>query len=1813
MRKLLLLIICLFCGSTVSLNAQIPRLEEREVEWKNYALPQTNFNRKVVPEQSVIFRVPADWKQEGDTLEFIGPHEAHLIVFSREVPDGYPLMEFVAGTLKATADQIGSSEGILTRRTQFQDLEAREIFLDIPGSEGKMFRSVNWLTISGPLALRVSLYVPIEHAAALEPFFKAIVQSVMFVGKNFANFEATRLDAITPAAGRIDEVENIVVSLNQLDSDREAAINRLTPLFVSQPETVIDLLVDRRVAVRSAAAEAFVRSKNAKLKLFLWNILDDRDPFVAQVAARGLGQGSDIVSQLLNRSWSTTANEMSARVWPFMTKEDRASYIQGLFAQSLPDRKVQTGALTLLRAVPADELKLPLTRILAARDDTMTSVALRIANDRGEALPLDVLLKLAASSNQQIKRLAVENLGQCAAVSDIPRLQAMISKTSATASTKPSAKGEEKKDAAERKALDEEIDLSIKKIRFRNELAVAKGAEAWREVIRKATLDPALDDFAWRYDCEITSAGCSPATPPRSLPADFKIKSFAENILPQKVKYYTAIPNPAQAVQRFYATFHGLQLDSPRAQANLILIMGGMRERLGQQLGAPPDAPALIDYTGIKSDSPIVLASWTAAGAHDSVSLAQRKAIVLRVKDRERFERVVEDFQQTGGAFTSLTDYLAVGTRAAAALPAFLPFMAQAMLSADPDKPASPPLVRYSLVGQTEWNGIPIKTIEHRSLSYDGNVSVAATYLTFIDDVAILTYDLATVRDLLSRATTAEQQLLAGNEEFRRAVATDADVVYFSDLKAVLADPNDKDIQAVKKSNESGALKFSSSSWENSHRFVFDESEWSKPLLPFHPKDLSAPRDLLPSSTLAYYLMKLDVGTALQTWPKTLHLRESRFEIDPAFWSLDFKKEVMPELGPECGAVLLELPDFGSKEFDPTWAAFCKLKSNKLSEAFTAGKLFRGVGPTTDTAEIKDGETSYFVAIKNGFLVVSNTGKGMSALGAKTNLASTRDYSRAAEKAPTGIVAFGGYNLESAVAVASAKTGDGLNAQMAGIFFSIASAFHSQSFYATATPGAIEGHSSVAMDREGRYAVADFSYLPHGVNITYATLQPHGMPIIDQKRLSDIVLKVRAKAPGPIDSIRDDIKSSTQKVEQKSPNELMVTIAARRNTPDKKIQLPVTNPEVAAFVKATGEFASDNRNVIQQAREIAGDDRDAWSVAQKLGDWTHKNLTWKSVARAGAAETLATREADCSEFSQLYVAMARSLGLPARIVSGLAYSGNSFGGHAWVEVWVGEWVEIDPTWGTDFVDATHIRNQTSTLVTAAALNLLDVEIVETRRTVPDFQKSAKALVEHLVTAIPAANKSDLEATIDLATLTDEFMGPGAWNGLNERERDLMSSAYRRAIQKILDAQESGLYVNGLHLLHFEEKGDRAEAVLFNSPDDMLMKLRLLRRDDVWYLVDVVHPDPGLQVNAETFGPVIKSIEASRAGKQANPGAVSDFVKTMALLEADEIETALLTVNRALEAKPTDQSLRFLKVQVLYSVEGKEEEYTRILTELSNEQPPYVPALYDLAGTLSEEKPDEAIEIYKRYSALEPHDPRGYRELAVLYEVKKETALAEAAYRKVIAVDPFEIQGYEDLAIFLIQNGRVNEVSAVLVASDKYVTEDDDVLATVFSRMEEEMTLGDAARLAVAEKQRLQISVWANLALSDIYLREKSYALALAIIKNATLIDPKQAQPHVAMSTAYLRQSRLTEALRAVDHALKLEENNIGAHYRRATVLARLGRRKEAIAALEKSIELDSVMLRWISDEEDFKSLHSLPAFKKLLADAEKLTSGTPPQ
>src|SRR4029078_2360147 len=86
-----------------------------------------------------------------------------------------------------------------------------------------------------------------------------------------------------------------------------------------------------------------------------------------------------------------------------------------------------------------------------------------------------------------------------------------------------------------------------------------------------------------------------------------------------------------------------------------------------------------------------------------------------------------------------------------------------------------------------------------------------------------------------------------------------------------------------------------------------------------------------------------------------------------------------------------------------------------------------------------------------------------------------------------------------------------------------------------------------------------------------------------------------------------------------------------------------------------------------------------------------------TVSLPSAREVLRTRVGDCNEHTALYVAMARSIGIPARIAVGLAYSRGAFYYHAWPEVYLeegrgrGTWLPGDPTFHQCPAHAPHPR------------------------------------------------------------------------------------------------------------------------------------------------------------------------------------------------------------------------------------------------------------------------------------------------------------------------------------------------------------------------------------------------------------------------------------------------------------------------------------------------------------------------------------------
>jgi transglutaminase-like putative cysteine protease len=102
--------------------------------------------------------------------------------------------------------------------------------------------------------------------------------------------------------------------------------------------------------------------------------------------------------------------------------------------------------------------------------------------------------------------------------------------------------------------------------------------------------------------------------------------------------------------------------------------------------------------------------------------------------------------------------------------------------------------------------------------------------------------------------------------------------------------------------------------------------------------------------------------------------------------------------------------------------------------------------------------------------------------------------------------------------------------------------------------------------------------------------------------------------------------------------------------------------------------------------------------AERLTRYVNGLLEKKpTVSIPSAREVLRTKVGDCNEHTALYVAMARALGIPARIAVGLVFVRGAFYYHAWPEVYIDEgsgrglWLPVDPTLNEFPADATHVR------------------------------------------------------------------------------------------------------------------------------------------------------------------------------------------------------------------------------------------------------------------------------------------------------------------------------------------------------------------------------------------------------------------------------------------------------------------------------------------------------------------------------------------
>jgi len=224
----------------------------------------------------------------------------------------------------------------------------------------------------------------------------------------------------------------------------------------------------------------------------------------------------------------------------------------------------------------------------------------------------------------------------------------------------------------------------------------------------------------------------------------------------------------------------------------------------------------------------------------------------------------------------------------------------------------------------------------------------------------------------------------------------------------------------------------------------------------------------------------------------------------------------------------------------------------------------------------------------------------------------------------------------------------------------------------------------------------DYSVKYINVNLSHYPYEDYGQEVIDLKINPDAEIQNNVMIfnwQNPVDKI-----SFGYSAKIKTLNNIVKI--------KDKIKFPIFDlpEEVIKFTEASEIINSDDEDVIGFASELAEGEDDLFVVVHKIAGWTKNNIeydlsTLTAEVSQKASWVIDNRKGVCDELTSLFIAMLRSLGIPGKFVSGIAYTNSplfpdNWGSHGWAEIYFPNygWVPYDVTYGQfGYVDPTHVK------------------------------------------------------------------------------------------------------------------------------------------------------------------------------------------------------------------------------------------------------------------------------------------------------------------------------------------------------------------------------------------------------------------------------------------------------------------------------------------------------------------------------------------
>lgn len=238
------------------------------------------------------------------------------------------------------------------------------------------------------------------------------------------------------------------------------------------------------------------------------------------------------------------------------------------------------------------------------------------------------------------------------------------------------------------------------------------------------------------------------------------------------------------------------------------------------------------------------------------------------------------------------------------------------------------------------------------------------------------------------------------------------------------------------------------------------------------------------------------------------------------------------------------------------------------------------------------------------------------------------------------------------------------------------------------------GVKTVKTTEDDALSFSSLAAVPVASLITFSLIRPD-KPIVGQQALPEITLVVEGlDSPRAIPRDgRQTVGSPMWKTNQAGQRVMSLPVTIKKVAPKNSLSLKDAAAGMEKFIRPTPEIQSRHPEIIRQANKVVGKEKNAFRAAQKINRWVYKTLDKKLVDSFTALDVLRAKEGECQAHTNLFAALARASGIPTRIAAGIVHSPKEKGFlyHAWPEVYVGEWIAIDPTLGQDVADVTHLK------------------------------------------------------------------------------------------------------------------------------------------------------------------------------------------------------------------------------------------------------------------------------------------------------------------------------------------------------------------------------------------------------------------------------------------------------------------------------------------------------------------------------------------